>query len=41
MMHFGQKLTAKEAQEMLDLADINGDGKVNYSGIIVPVHVFN
>lgn len=37
MTHFGRKLTAKEAQEMLDLADINGDGKVNYSGIIVPV----
>jgi len=30
MMNFGEKLSDDEAQEMIDEADIDGDGRVDY-----------
>ena len=34
MMNMGEKLTDQEVNAMIRLADVDGDGQLNYEGII-------
>lgn len=36
MTNLGEKLTDEEVDEMIREADIDGDGQVNYEGMIIP-----
>lgn len=39
MTNLGEKLTDEEVDEMIREADIDGDGQVNYEGIVEMQHV--
>lgn len=39
MTNLGEKLTDEEVDEMIREADIDGDGQVNYEGVLCWAHL--